>query len=92
MLQFKLLDNMTVEYIKRGTSICNRGIHGEIVDDEYINYVKQVLPQIVKRLNIALKKAENYSFCVCTRCGFKGYTSYSNECPLFSTLRKSELR
>lgn len=81
LYKIDLLDKSTGEYIKRVISICNRGIHGEIIDDQYIEYTKKMVPKIIKKLDLALEKADNYNINICTRCGYKGISKYDNVCP-----------
>ncbi len=69
--------------INKVSSICNRGIHGEVVDDEYLDYVRIVL----KELEGEFKKAQSQvkdsldGFIVCPRCGYNGSSEYDNQCP-----------
>lgn len=73
------IDIITVEYIRKVSSICNRGIHGEIVDNEYITYVKNIFPVIVDRLEEIDSLLLPY---ICSKCGYRGYSIYSNVCPI----------
>lgn len=76
-----LLDNKTADYIKQIFTICNRGIHGEIVSDEYIGFVRNVLPQVLDKINSkTYRMGYNYYF-VCPRCKYAGYAEHENVCP-----------
>lgn len=77
----ELIDKATVDYIKNIYSICNRGIHGEIVDAQYLDYVSKMLPLIIEKLDSAANKVDHYTYCICTRCGYKGLSKFSNSCP-----------
>lgn len=48
----EILDRTTANLIREVIMIANRGVHGEIVSDEYINFVRQVYPEIKTRLKI----------------------------------------
>ena len=45
-----IIDNITFDLIRQVCSIANHGIHGEIVSDEYIEFVKRTYPEIMRRL------------------------------------------
>lgn len=64
-------------------SICNRGVHGELVDDDYITYVEAILEEIDNDLLKPPKSDEGKMdrFVVCTRCGYAGASPYDNFCP-----------
>lgn len=82
LYKLELIDLTTLNYIKKVYSICSRGIHGEIIDDEYIKYVKTMLPKIIDALDNAIKNASENRICICTRCGYKGAAQYDNVCPV----------
>ncbi len=50
LARHQILDGMTAGLITEVVGIANRGIHGEIVSDEYINFVQQVYPEIRNKL------------------------------------------
>ena len=58
LVQHEVLDRKTAELIREIVNIANRGIHGEIVDDDYIRFVKNTYPAIKN----ALDKEYNYYF------------------------------
>lgn len=75
------LDNKTTDYIKQIFTICNRGIHGEIVSDEYIGFVKRVLPQVLDKINTITSRMGHKYYFVCPRCKYAGYAEHENVCP-----------
>lgn len=62
-------------------SICNRGIHGEVVDKEYIGYINVVMQNISKEISKIDVKPEKMSFVACSRCGYVGDSAFENQCP-----------
>lgn len=81
LLREKLINRRTYEYISKVLAICNRGIHGEIVDQQYVNYVKRILPEILESLStIRFKEMEN-TFHECRKCGFNMISDFENKCP-----------
>lgn len=56
----EVIDGVTADLISQVVKIANRGVHGEIVSDEYINFTKQTYPEIQRQLKEALSKL-NYS-------------------------------
>ena len=59
--------------INQVMTICNRGIHGEIVDQEYIDFVKKMFPTIQRSLESALEKGKMDRFIAsCPRCKYSG--------------------
>lgn len=82
LVQHEVLDRRTAELIREIINIANRGIHGEIIDDDYILFVKKTYPTIKK----ALDKEYNYFsnnkyYFECPRCQYAGPSKYRNECP-----------
>ena len=53
--EYKLLERSTSILIFQVIKIANRGVHGEIVDDEYIRFVQKVYPKIKNELEELLK-------------------------------------
>lgn len=74
----EILDSTTVDLLIQINNIANRGVHGEIVSKEYIDFVKEVLPKLQHHLFEAYAQLQFYS---CRRCGYSGYSKYENECP-----------
>lgn len=78
LLLSELIDNRTSDLVHQVVKIANRGIHGEIVSDEYMDYVKTAIPVILDKLDEANARL---SYCVCPRCKHSGYSRFSNVCP-----------
>lgn len=74
----ELLNFKTVDLINQIIKIANRGVHGEIVSNEYIDFIKKVLPELQKQLNEA---NEQLHYCNCPRCKYSGYSRFENVCP-----------
>ena len=72
VLGLKLKDAMEVQ------KITSRGIHGEIVSDEYITFVKTVCPKLLQQLKEISKKIE---YIKCLNCGYSGYSKDGKICP-----------
>lgn len=66
--------NLTLQLIK----IANRGVHGEIVDKEYLNFSEKTYPVIVSKLEEA---QSSLHYLRCRKCGFAGYTTQDEICP-----------
>lgn len=82
LVQHEVFDRNTAELIREIINIANRGVHGEIIDDDYIRFIKNTYPTIKK----ALEKQYNFYsnnryYFVCPRCKYNGPSKYSNECP-----------
>ena len=58
--------------------ITSRGIHGEIVSDEYITFVKTVRQKLLQQLKEISKKIE---YIKCLNCGYSGYSKDGKICP-----------
>lgn len=78
ILKYELIDSITFDLINQVIKIANRGVHGEIVSDEYINFVKETQPEIQRQLTEASKKLH---YMVCPKCNYIGYSRYENVCP-----------
>ena len=76
--RYELINGKTVELINQITKIANRGVHGEIVSKEYIDFIKQVFPELQKQLYEANRQLH---YCVCPRCKYSGYSLFENVCP-----------
>lgn len=46
LIQHEVIDRNTAELIRQILNIANRGVHGEIIDDDYISFVKKTYPKI----------------------------------------------
>ncbi len=82
LVQHEVIDRNTVGLLREIINIANRGVHGEIVDDDYIDFVKKTYPIIKKTLDIAYNFYTNNSYYyVCPKCHYQGPSKYSNVCP-----------
>lgn len=73
----EIIDGMTCDIISQVIKIANRGVHGEIVSDEYVTFVKETYPEIMRQLKVASSKL---CYIVCPRCKYSGYSKYENVC------------
>lgn len=48
LVQHEVFDRKTAELIREVINIANRGVHGEIIDDDYVRFVKNTYPAIKK--------------------------------------------
>lgn len=82
LLRHEVIDRNTADLIREIFNIATRGVHDEIVDDEYLQFVRKTYPGVKAMLD---KKYDAYSeyncYCVCPRCKYTGPSKYSNECP-----------
>ncbi|MCB2343304.1 hypothetical protein [Clostridium estertheticum] len=80
--KMKVIRANTSELIQKTILICNRSIHGEIVDSTYLNYAKEIYPTIQKALDEALEKQIVMTQCICPKCKYIGPSEYENICPI----------
>lgn len=76
--QRELINGTTADLIQQLVKIANRGVHGEIVSNEYIGFVEKAYPQIINQLRDV---NEQLQYMVCPKCRFSGYSRYGNVCP-----------
>lgn len=82
LLQHEVIDRNTVGLLREIINIANRGVHGEIVDDDYIDFVKKTYPIIKRTLDTAYNFYTNNSYYYeCPKCHYQGPSKYSNACP-----------
>ena len=82
LVQHEVIDRKTVELIREVINIANRGVHGEIIDSDYLQFVKKTYPMIKYTLDKAQEFYYNNSYyCDCPKCHYQGPSKYSNECP-----------
>lgn len=74
----EVVSGATVDLISQVIKIANRGVHGEIVSDEYIAFVEKAHPEIIRQLKNA---SARLTHTVCPRCHYSGYSTYENVCP-----------
>lgn len=72
------LSNETAKIISQIWTIANRGIHGETISSEYIDFVKKAVPTVFKELQDG---DQSLNYCVCPLCNYKGYSVFENVCP-----------
>lgn len=74
----KVINNKTIDLINQIIKIANRGIHGEIISKEYIEFIKRVLPEVQKQL---MEANTQLNYCVCPKCKYSGSSKFENVCP-----------
>ena len=77
-----LLEKKTADYLRQIFTICNRGIHGEIISEEYMKFVKNILPSVLKKINETTSRLGYKNYFVCPRCKYSGYSEVGNQCPV----------
>ena len=82
----KIINSNMMDLITSVTKVCNIGIHGEIINDDYIEFVMASTPSIndyLDRLEIPIEKKDDPSIdqIECFRCGYQGERSFGNRCP-----------
>ena len=55
LLRMEIISDNTFELAMQILKIANRGVHGEIVSDEYISFVQKTHPELMKQLDEALR-------------------------------------
>lgn len=83
MLQFlnraEVVNGMTCDLISQVLKIANRGVHGEIVSAEYISFVEETYPEIMRQLKAA---SSRLVYTICPKCQYSGYSTHENVCPI----------
>lgn len=74
----EVINGMTCYLIGQVIKIANRGVHGEIVSSEYIKFVEETYPEIVRQLKVA---SSQLVFISCPKCKYSGYSTHANVCP-----------
>ncbi|URZ15459.1 hypothetical protein [Clostridium felsineum] len=74
----EVINLKTVDLIRQIVKIANRGVHNEIVSNKYINFIKQVFPELKKQL-YGINTQLHYH--TCSRCNYSGYSPIENVCP-----------
>ena len=74
----EIINGMTCDLIGQVVKIANRGVHGEIISDEYITFVQESYPEIMRQLKEA---SSQLKYITCPRCKYSGYTMFENVCP-----------
>lgn len=82
LVQHEVIDCKTADLIREVINIANRGVHGEIIDSEYLQFVKKTYPMIKYTLDKANEfYSNNIYYYVCPKCHYQGPNKYSNVCP-----------
>ena len=82
LIQHEVIDYDMAGLIREIVNIANRGVHGEIVDNEYIQFVENTYPMIKKRLKKEYTYFTNNSYYFeCKKCHYQGPSKFRNECP-----------
>lgn len=82
LMQHEVIDFKIVELIREVINITNRGVHGEIVDDDYLQFVKNTYSTIKNALDSAHSfYTDSRYYCVCPTCRYEGPSKYKNVCP-----------
>ncbi len=76
-----LITPITYENLRQIFNICNRGIHGEIVSEEYLDYVKKISPKIYYQLSQVIEQLDYKHITTCPKCKYTGYSKFENVCP-----------
>lgn len=74
----EILSGTTCDLINQVCKIANRGVHGEIMSREYVSFVEETYPEIMRQLKDA---SERLKYITCPRCRYSGYSAYENICP-----------
>lgn len=65
--------------IRQVLTISNRGVHGEVISAEYIEFAQMAYPKIIEKLDFIIQDATYLNSC--SRCGYSGYWKIENQCP-----------
>lgn len=74
----ELIEKVTLDLIMQIIQIANRGVHGEIVSREYVDFVKKNYSHVQSQLSDALDRLHPIA---CPRCHYVGYAKCGNACP-----------
>lgn len=74
----QVINGMTCDLISQVAKIATRGVHGEIVSHEYMTFVQETYPEIVRQLN---EVNSALRFIICPKCKYSGYSTNENFCP-----------
>ena len=74
----EVINGMTCDLIGQVIKITNRGVHGEIVSAEYVTFVEETYPEIMRQLKAA---SSRLVYITCPKCKYSGYSIYENVCP-----------
>lgn len=74
----EIINGMTCDLIGQVIKIANRGVHGEIVSPEYVTFVEETYPEIMRQLKAA---SSRLVYITCPKCKYSGYSTHENVCP-----------
>ena len=74
----EVINGVTCDLIGQVIKIANRGVHGEIVSAEYITFVEETYPEIMRQLKAA---SSRLVYITCPKCKYSGYSPYKDMCP-----------
>lgn len=74
----EVINGMTCDLIGQVIKIANRGVHGEIVSAEYVTFVEETYPEIMRQLKAASSRLVHIT---CPKCKYSGYSTHENVCP-----------
>lgn len=78
LIRCELINKKTADLLSQIIKISNRGVHGEIVSNDYIKFIDRILPELQKQLSEA---GSQLHYCICPKCKYSGYSRYENVCP-----------
>ncbi len=78
LVRLNAIDARYYEIITQVNKIATRGVHGEIVSDNYIKLVKSAYPSIMDYLSTLEKNLVEYH---CYKCGYSGFSTNPELCP-----------
>lgn len=82
LVQHEVIDRKTADLIREVINIANRGVHGEIIDNDYLQFVQKTYPMIKYTLDKAHNFYSNNSYYYeCPSCHYQGPSKYRNVCP-----------
>ncbi len=74
----EVINGTTCDLINQISKIANRAIHGEIVSSDYIAFVQETNPVVIRQLKEASSRLVHIT---CPRCKYTGYSTNENVCP-----------
>lgn len=81
LLRCEVIDNNIAGLLQETIKIANRGVHGEILSNDYITFVKKVFPDVKYTLEQANQRYNGKAFFICPRCHYAGPSTSNSICP-----------
>lgn len=81
LLRCELIDNNIAGLLQETIKIANCGVHGEILSNDYITFVKKVFPDVKYTLEQANQRYNGKAFFICPRCHYAGPSTSNSICP-----------